>query len=98
LQPALRLSEDGVTKLAGATEGFSFAYLKELFLSSMMCWINNPEQDHMEQVMLEQEKILREQMVSAMNQDTKAKDEGTQQNGELATLRRIILKGDHAKG
>ena len=97
LQPALRLSEDGVMKLASTTEGFSFAYLKELFLSSMMYWINNPGQDQMEQVMLEQEKILREQMVSAMKKDTKEKDDGTQQNSDLATLRRIILKADHAK-
>jgi len=97
LQPALRLSEDGVTKLAGATEGFSFAYLKELFLSSMMCWIGKPEQGHMEDVMLEQEKILREQMVSAMNQEKKVKDDSAQQNTDLATLRRIILKGEQAK-
>ncbi len=98
LQPALRLSEDGVTKLANAIDGFSFAYLKELFLSSMMCWIANLEQGHMEQVMLEQERVLREQMVSAMHQDTKPKDEHTQQDAELATLRRIILKGAHSKG
>ena len=71
-------------KLASATEGFSFAYLKELFLSSMMCWINNPEQGQMEQVMLEQEKVLREQMVSAMNKENKANDDGAQQNGDLA--------------
>lgn len=98
LQPALRLTEDGITRLASATEDFSFAYLKELFLSSMMCWINNSEQGNMEQVMLEQEKTLREQMVSAMNRENKAKDDTAQQNGDLATLRRIILKGDHAKG
>jgi AAA+ superfamily predicted ATPase len=97
LQPALRLTEDGVMKLTSATEGFSFAYLKELFLSSMMCWIGNPEQGHMEEVMLEQEKTLREQMVSAMKQENKAKDEETPQNSDLATLRRIILKGDPAK-
>src|SRR5262249_35575934 len=72
LQPALRLSEDGKTKLASATEGFSFAYLKELFLSSMMRWIN--QQGNMEQVMLEQESVLREQMVSAQNQTPKVPD------------------------
>jgi AAA+ superfamily predicted ATPase len=98
LRPALRLSEDGVTKLVSTTEGFSFAYLKELFLSSMMCWISNPEQGHMEQVLLGQEKILRHQMVSTMKQDSKAKDDDMRQNSDLATLRRIILKGDHVKG
>ena len=93
LQSALRLSEDGMTKLTNATEGFSFAYLKELFLSSMMHWINNPKQGNMEQVMLEQESVMRAQIVSAMSKDAKVPDEHAQQNTELATLRRIILKG-----
>jgi AAA+ superfamily predicted ATPase len=93
LQPALRLSEDGETTLAKATEGFSFAYLKELFLSSMMRWISDPEQGDMEQVMIEQESILREQMVSAMNQDTnKVSDDASQENAGIAALRRMLMK------
>src|SRR5882724_8616854 len=36
LESELRLSEGAVAGLSQATEGFSFAYLKELFLSSMM--------------------------------------------------------------
>jgi len=97
LQAALRLTEEGVTKLANVTEGFSFAYLKELFLSSMMCWINKQEEGQMELVMLEQEKVLREQMVSAMNRENKAQDKETDQSGDLATLRRILLKGEKVK-
>jgi AAA+ superfamily predicted ATPase len=65
LKPQLRLSEEGATKLSELTEDFSFAYLKELFLSSMMRWIANPQQGTMETVMVAQVEVLREQMVSA---------------------------------
>jgi hypothetical protein len=51
-------------KITEMTEGFSFAYLKELFLSSMMRWIAKPQQDSMEQVMIGQVDMLRDQMVS----------------------------------
>ncbi|MBE3557850.1 MAG: ATP-binding protein [Ktedonobacteraceae bacterium] len=64
LKPALRLSEGGIGQLAEATDGFSFAYLKELFLSSMMRWIANPGQQSMEQAMLSLVNTLREQMIS----------------------------------
>ena len=36
LKPSLRLSEEGTAKISELTEGFSFAYLKELFLSSKL--------------------------------------------------------------
>src|SRR5713226_7073559 len=39
LQPELRLSETVAAEVIQQTEGFSFAYLKELFLSSMMHWM-----------------------------------------------------------
>lgn len=68
MQSELRLSEEGVSTLSQTTEGFSYAYLKELFLSSMMRWISNQQQGHMEQVILGQENILREQMASAISQ------------------------------
>jgi len=65
LKPKLRLSEEGAVKISESTEGFSFAYLKELFLSSMMRWINNPQPGTMEEIMAGQVSVLREQMVSA---------------------------------
>ncbi len=65
LKPSLRLSDEGVVRLSTQAEDFSFAYLKELFLSSMMRWISNPQQGTMEQVMTGQVDVLREQMVSA---------------------------------
>ncbi len=65
LKPALRLSEDDMNKISDVTDGFSFAYLKELFVSSKMRWIAKPQQGTMAQVMTEQVDRLREQMVSA---------------------------------
>jgi len=65
LKPKLRLSEEGTAKMSELTEGFSFAYLKELFLSSKMRWIAKAQQGTMEEVMMEQVNKLREQMGSA---------------------------------
>ncbi len=65
LKPVLRLSDEAVNTLSELTEGFSFAYLKELFLSSMMRWIANGQQGTMEQTMSGQVHTLKEQMVSA---------------------------------
>ncbi len=65
LKPALHLSDVATAQLAEMTAGFSFAYLKELFLSSMMRWIASPQAGAMGQLMADQVDILREQMVSA---------------------------------
>jgi ATP-dependent 26S proteasome regulatory subunit len=65
LKPTLRLSEEGIGVIADQTEGFSFASLKELGLSSMMAWIASLEQSPMDEVMAAQVVTLREQMVSS---------------------------------
>ncbi len=62
LKPTLRLSEVEMAKLTVLTEGFSFAYLKELFVSSKMRWIAHPEHGTMGEVMSIQVDKLREQM------------------------------------
>ncbi len=59
LKPGLRLTPEGITMIGEQTEGFSFAYLKELFLSSKMRWIAYAQQGTMEQVMSEQVEKLR---------------------------------------
>ena len=64
LKSSLQLSSEGIVKISELTDGFSFAYLKELFLSSKMRWIANPQQGTMEAVMSEQTEKLREQMVT----------------------------------
>ena len=43
LAPTFRLSSDSLEAVVDATEGFSFAYLKELYLSSLMAWVSAPE-------------------------------------------------------
>lgn len=58
----LKIGEESIADVVAATEGFSFAYLKELFLSAMMRWISNPSQAGMAAVLIEQCLILREQM------------------------------------
>jgi hypothetical protein len=65
LKPALCLSATAATQIAAMTEGFSFAYLKELFLSSMMRWIATPLPGAMDKLMADQVDVLREQMMSA---------------------------------
>jgi SpoVK/Ycf46/Vps4 family AAA+-type ATPase len=64
LQEALRLSEPEIAHLAELTPGFSFAYLKELVLSSTMRWIACPQPGGMVMFMTAQAMALREQMSS----------------------------------
>ena len=65
VQEDLKLSDEGILALAAATEGFSFAYLKELWLSAIMDWMRKGhEGGSMDTVMLEQVDILRSQMSS----------------------------------
>jgi AAA+ superfamily predicted ATPase len=63
-KPTLRLSDVSITKIAKMTEGFSFAYLKELFLSSMMHWMAEMEAGGMEKSVISQVITLQEQMKS----------------------------------
>ena len=62
LQSELRFSSTAVERLVEATNGFSFAYLKELFLSSMMQWMSTCGDLSFEAVTLEQATRLRIQM------------------------------------
>ena len=63
LQPELRVSARAATEVARETEGFSFAYLKELFISSMVQWMSAGART-MDEVMLAQAALLREQMTT----------------------------------
>jgi hypothetical protein len=71
LLPELHLTEQGAAEVARLSDGFSFAYLKELFLTAMMEWINQDEEaapdsprPQMDQVMVSQVALLKEQMNS----------------------------------
>jgi len=63
LDPELRLSDDDVAALAEDTDGFSYAYLKELFVSSLMRWVGD-EQTRFGTHVLQQIGPLREQMAT----------------------------------
>jgi hypothetical protein len=62
LRPALRLADAGVETAAQTTDGFSFAYLKELFLSALMRWISAPQPGAMDAIIDEPISVLREHM------------------------------------
>ena len=97
LQETLRVSNEIITQLAEATEGFSFAYLKELFLSSMMRWIAHPEQGTMEHTLISQVEVLREQMLSPLTQAAEAESEEAQKNaispfGRVMGMNRVRIQ------
>ena len=64
LEPELRLAELTLPRLVESTERFSFAYLKELFLSSMMEWIAGGGEGRMDTIIVNRANMLREQMSS----------------------------------
>ena len=64
LRNELELSERGASHLVRQTEGFSFAYLKELFLSSMMRWVSYRGAS-MDEVIFAQAVQLRKQIVAS---------------------------------
>jgi hypothetical protein len=64
LQPELRVSERGAAELVRKTANFSFAYLKELFVSSMVQWVTDGNGGSMDNVILAQADLLRAQVKS----------------------------------
>jgi len=64
-----------IQQLVALTEGFSFAYLKELILSSMMQWVQTSQPGTMDEVIVERAHVLRSQMSSMMAKATAADEE-----------------------
>jgi AAA+ superfamily predicted ATPase len=66
LKPEMRLTESEAVAIAECTDRFSFAYLKEMFLSAMMEWIDNQVSGQasggMGVAILKRAALLREQM------------------------------------
>jgi hypothetical protein len=73
LKDDMRLSDPAITHLAELTDSFSFAYLKELFMSSMMRWMGAMETGALEKMTIDQIAGLREQMVSAIKESETSK-------------------------
>lgn len=72
LKTEIRLSEEVISQIAAQTDDFSFAYLKELFLSSMIRWMGVMATTKIEDVIISQIPILREQInsITASSEDT----------------------------
>jgi len=66
LQPELRVSETVAIDVCKQTEGFSFAYLKELFLSSMMEWLAQAGGLSMDEIIPGQAVQLRDQTTTSV--------------------------------
>lgn len=64
LREEMRVADAVTAEVVSQTEGFSFAYMKELFLSSMMQWMSAPEPKDMGAALLERARSLRAQMSS----------------------------------
>ena len=72
LQDELRLTESGAATLVAATDGFSFAYLKELFVASMVQWMSDNRRTSMDDILLAHARQLHDQM--KVKKQKKAKD------------------------
>jgi AAA+ superfamily predicted ATPase len=66
LQPEMRLADSEAMAIAECADRFSFAYMKELFLSAMMEWIgakvSGQVSSRMSEALLERAALLREQL------------------------------------
>jgi AAA+ superfamily predicted ATPase len=70
LEPALRLSAEDAAELVSATAAFSFAYVQEVFLSSMMRWMTTRDDGGIARVATEQVELLRAQMTTTKRELT----------------------------
>lgn len=68
LETELRVSEVVTTKIVRETEGFSFAYLKELFVASLGQWIAGQANEAMDQIIHNQSRLLRAQLKAAQSE------------------------------
>ena len=103
LETELRLSEKGISKVVQQTENFSFAYMKELFVSATMQWMssrvavldasNGGAKKSMDDVILDQVVRLRAQMAALSVSSTSSQSttsRGKKLAGALATARRFV--------
>jgi hypothetical protein len=58
----MRVTEESIARVVSETQDFSFAYLKELFVTSMVQWMSSGGSGSMDEVLLGQTELLRSQM------------------------------------
>lgn len=73
LQSELRIASDDARLIVKETKGFTFAYLKELFVASMAQWMSTSGGTSMKDVLLTQTKLLRKQMNTTEGKKKKKK-------------------------
>ncbi len=73
-EPEIRVSENGLAAIAKDTDGFSFAYLKELWLSSLMRWISVKKAGTMDDIMVAQAALLKLQMTTPISESAPEPD------------------------
>lgn len=66
LKPELRIPPHRFSELSRLTEGFSFAYVRELILSSIMQWIDRRDPAGLAPIMEQQAATLRDQMLTEL--------------------------------
>jgi SpoVK/Ycf46/Vps4 family AAA+-type ATPase len=106
LQLELRLSTTAAEEVVQHTENFSFAYLKELFVSSTMKWITRqgelmeskasfksalPESARMDEIVLEQAHQLRKQLASSDSEQSSSVSRWTTMLQTIARVRAILF-------
>ena len=100
LEAELRLSENGVNAVVQQTENFSFAYMKELFVSATMSWMSTRVETldatgvaatkSMDEIIVEQARRLRTQMAAlSVSSPSSAAPDGTL-SSVLANARRLL--------
>lgn len=111
LHPRLRLSDEVIAKVVQQTENFSFAYLKELFLSATMQWMSTrastikPEVDHpsgdqssLETIILDVVALLRGQMTAPTASDSQRSHSlAGKIKRAVAYVRRFLSKESRSK-
>jgi SpoVK/Ycf46/Vps4 family AAA+-type ATPase len=65
LRPTLRLTDEGRAQIVELTDGFSFAYIQEVFVSSMMRWMATRDAIGILAVASAQAEELRQQMTTS---------------------------------
>jgi AAA+ superfamily predicted ATPase len=73
LRPEMRVADTVMAEVVSRSEGFSFAYMKELFLSSMMQWMSAPGPKDMGAALLERATSLRAQMSSTAEEPAESR-------------------------
>ncbi|HTQ10573.1 MAG TPA: ATP-binding protein, partial [Fimbriimonadaceae bacterium] len=91
LQPELQMSEDGIQRTANSTDGYSFAYLKELYLASMMKWIAKPGEQAIDEIIVSQSESLRGQMNTESEMPEDISLDGAHIDPRMAAAMRVSM-------